>query len=236
MKTKYILFGIFLTTLIASCNNCIKGSGVVVTSIRPTAPFTDVVSNGNFNVYLTESQTQEVKITTDDNIVPYIETNVNNGVLTISFKDNTNIKRIDRLDVYISAPFINRVNLEGSGNIHSTNKLKSTDLTLIMNGSGKIDIEDSCATASVQLRGSGSIVLSGQAVSQTISLSGSGSINATGFITKNTDVHLSGSGSANIYATQNVYANLSGSGSIFYYGHPASVNRDISGSGSVEGR
>ena len=236
MKTKYILFGIFLTTFIASCNNCMKGSGVVVTSIRPTAPFTDVVSNGDFNVYLTQSSAHEVKIITDDNIVPYVETHVNNGVLTLSFKDNTNIRRIDRLDIYVSAPIIGRVNLEGSGNIQSTNRLKSIALTLIMNGSGKMHIEDSCANASVQLRGSGSIVLNGQAETQTISLSGSGSISASDFITKNADVHLSGSGSATIYATQNVYANLSGSGSIAYYGHPALVNVDRSGSGSVQGR
>lgn len=179
MKTKHILFGIFFTTLIASCNKCIKGSGVVVTSVRSTEAFTGVVSEGDLNVYLTHSPTHEVKIITDDNIVSYIKTTINNGVLTIGYNDNVNIGRISQLDIYVSAPIINRVNLEGSGNIRSTNRLKSNHLKLIMNGSGKIIIDDSCASASVQLKGSGSISLSGQAETQMVSLSGSGNISAS---------------------------------------------------------
>lgn len=236
MKTKYILFGIFLTTLIASCNNCIKGSGYVVTSVRPTPAFKSVISNGDFNIYLTQSTSNEVKIIGDDNIVTQIETTVNNDVLTITYKDNKCIKKADRLDIFISAPLFVGINLEGSGNVRSTNRLKSTDLILIVNGSGRMSINDSCGSATVQLKGSGYLTLNGEAKNQSISLNGSGNINAAGFVTKNSNVYLSGSGTVNVFATQNLYANLSGSGSIFYYGYPASVNKDVSGSGTVESR
>jgi len=236
MKTKHILFGIFISTIIASCNNSIKGSGVVVTSIRSTPEFTGVISRGSFNVYLTESPTYEVKIVADDNLVSHIETTVNNGILTISFKDNINIRNSARLDIYISAPHIERIDLEGSGNIETTNKLKAKELMLIMNGSGKIVVNDSCETATVQLNGSGNITLTGQAKNQTISLSGSGNINASGFATENTIANLSGSGSINVWSTKSLNAHLSGSGSIFYSGNPDSVTKDLSGSGTIEAR
>ncbi len=235
MKTKHLLFGIFITSTVAACNS-IKGSGNVVTSIRPTPEFSGVISNGSFNLYLTHSAEQEVKIIADDNILPHIETSVNNGTLTVTCKDNIHIKNAARLDIYISGPMIEKINLEGSGNIQTTNRLYSNNLLLIMNGSGKIIAEDVCETATVQLNGSGTITLTGKAKNQTLLLSGSGNINASGFTTENTTANLSGSGSMQLYATESLHAKLSGSGSVRYSGNPLSVNKDISGSGMVESR
>ena len=233
MKFKTILVAICIACTIASCNKSIKGSGVIVTSIRPTEAFTGIVSNGSFNVYVTESATREVKVIADDNIASHIETSVSNGILRISFKNNVNIKNSVRTDIYISSPAIQSIDLEGSGNIQTTNRLKSKDLTLIINGSGKVIADDSCGSATVRLNGSGSIALTGTAKNQTVSLSGSGNINASGFHTENTTVDLSGSGSATVFTTTNLNAKLSGSGSIFYYGNPPTVNKNVSGSGVV---
>jgi hypothetical protein len=149
MRTKHIVFGLFITTLIAACNNCQKGSGNVITSTRTTEPFTGLISNGDFNVYITPAQTQEVKIVADDNVVSKIETSVNNGILTIGYQNNSCFKKTSPINVYVYTPSIESIDLEGSGVIQSTGLLKSTNFNLILNGSGQMTLNDSCGTATV---------------------------------------------------------------------------------------
>lgn len=240
MNIKTLILGLFITTSIASCN-CCDESGDVRTSIRSVPAFESIVTNGNFNVYITPAETQEVKVVADEHVEPTIETEVSNGILTISFKSNTNKINLckttaDRLDIYISMPSIKSIDLEGSGMVQSTGVLKSTNLSVILNGSGKVILADSCNAATVSCNGSGMITLNGQAKDQTITLGGSGSINASGFETENTTANLSGSGTISTRVTKLLNATLSGSGSIFYYGNPTTVNKNQTGSGVIEGR
>lgn len=236
MKNTSVLFILFISLYFVSCNKSTKGSGIIATTTRHTPEFTGVVSRGDFNVHLSESSEHMVKIICDDNITPHIETSVQNGLLTIGYKDNVSINKTSRLDVYVYGPSISTINQEGSGKMRTENKLHSKDLLLVMNGSGMMTIADSCAAATIQLNGSGNITLSGQAQKQTVSLKGSGYINTAQFISQDAQVDLSGSGSATVFATNSVDANLSGSGSIFYYGNPPTVTKNISGSGMIKGQ
>ena len=90
MKTSSKLFlGIASVILLASCtdDDKINGSGNMVTETREVSEFTKVSSEGVFEVNITEEDTQSVEVTADNNIMPYVNTNVSSNQLGLYLKD-----------------------------------------------------------------------------------------------------------------------------------------------------
>lgn len=233
MKLRYVLASIIFIAFLSACSEKnIKGSDDVLTISKDMPAFTGIVTKGNINVFVTPAANHEVRIVTDDNIAPYIETKVKNGVLTIDMdmKDNTYIRDYNRMDVYVSAPEINSFIHHGSGNLRTTAPFRSSSLYLGLNGSGDMFIQDSCGTATIDIRGSGTLELVGSATNLMVDSRGSGKTQASSFVTEHTTAHVSGSGMVNVHASKSLNAHVNGSGAIFYYGHPLQVDKDMNGS------
>ena len=62
----------------------VDGSGEIIAEERDVPAFNQINLRGAGKVTLTKGSYQHVQVETDDNIMPHIETKVNNGKLTIS--------------------------------------------------------------------------------------------------------------------------------------------------------
>lgn len=227
MKTKqfklFILLGI--TTILFATSSCmlvvengglfgpsINGSRNIVSQNRSGAAFQTLLSNGSINVYVQQGNFYMMTVRTDDNLLPYLETQVINGVLTIGFRSNVNVSA-SVAEVYITVPFIQSMTINGSGNIVGQGNLNSDFLELNINGSGYID-------------------LSGFTEQLRASISGSGNIRAWGLTARNADIRVIGSGNVEINVLRDLFASISGSGNIYYTGNPR-LSTNINGSGRV---
>ena len=218
--------------LFTACDPALRGNGDLVTETRSEKDFDglDVSVPGKVVVLLGDEFKVEVQV--EENLLPYLKTEVESGDLFIYF--SRNVRDVDNLVVTVTMPKLVSVNLSGSVEFVANGAFAGQLLDVDLSGSGKVEMGNiNYEKVAFNLSGSGNINLRGEATELETFLSGSGHLNALGCPVKIADIHLSGSGSAKVDVTDKLTAHISGSGEILYEGNPV-VDADISGSGRVK--
>jgi hypothetical protein len=208
-----LMLALMACSMVSINISTVVGSGKVTSQTRSATGFSSVVLKGSANVFVTLGPSESVVVEADDNILPLIETDVQNDRLVINTRANTHINTSNPVRVTVTMTSLKGVALSGSGNI---------DVSGLQEGS-----------LLFELPGSGNITVTGAADSVNISLPGSGNIYCDGLMAKSATVTLNGSGNIKVYASQSLDASIRGSGEIRYAGNPTTVNKSITGSGSI---
>lgn len=211
----------------------IKGNGNVVTEKRSTSSYDAVAVGGSFDVVLVEGKEGNLKLSGEENLLQYIETEVNNGTLKIRVKRNTNLRITKKLVVTVPITEIDDVSLGGSGNISNQGTLKSRDFRVSLGGSGTIDLNIDVSEVSTNIGGSGNIKLRGNSNEMSCNIAGSGTIKAYELKVNSLDAVIAGSGDIRSFVKSRIKAKVVGSGSIYYKGNPDKIDTKSLGSGSV---
>jgi hypothetical protein len=231
MKNLPIITALIL--LVSSCN-MISGNGNIRTEKRNTGNFSSVKTSGSIDVEINSGDAYAVSAEDDDNILPYIVTEVNDGTLDIHYKNNTSVNN-DHAKVYVTVPSLDKVIASGSADITIRDILKNPQkIEMSVSGSGSIKGGLDAPAISVDVSGSGNVDLKGRTKDFDCSVSGSGDINCGGLQSENTTVTVSGSGNAHVFASIHLSASAHGSGDIYYGGNPSNPEIHTSGSGSVQ--
>lgn len=216
--------------------NVTRGSGNVITETRTVSGFTSVVLAGVGELNLTQGETEGLTIQAEDNLLPFITTEVNNGVLTIGLKsgiNDTSVVPTKPIQYQLQFKNLDSIQLAGAGNISSP-ALKAENLRLGASGAGSLNLNQmDVKQLNVTLSGAGSVKLTGQSETQTVTLTGLGSYNAGDFKSTSATVTITGAGSATVWAQESLTVQVSGAGSVSYYGDPK-LTQTISGLGSLK--
>lgn len=239
LSTVWILSGIFTSgCIVIDLNGCsaqrVKGSGNVISESRQLPEFREIRLEGQGKVALTQGNQSSLEVTTDDNILPFIETEVKNGKLVISREKGKNL-RPTKLNFTITVKDLEGISIAGSGDVSCNNKLVSDDFYAKISGSGDITLSVDTAHLESDISGSGSIYLSGSANSYDATITGSGDVDAFDLRARESSVVITGSGNCRVSIADKLRAKITGSGDVLYKGHPQ-VNKTITGSGSVKDR
>lgn len=212
----------------------VRGNGNVKTEDRVQTGFKGVESYGSFDIFVSAGPETTLKIEAEENLLPYIETYIDNDILKIDTKDGYWLRPKHSIKIYVTAPEYRRIKSYGSGDIVGQTKITGTDkLDLGVTGSADIKMEVDAPEIEAGITGSGNIVLKGSTKTFHSSVSGSGDVRAYELLSEDTKVRISGSGNADVYAAQNLDVSVSGSGDVRYKGN-GRVNSNITGSGNVK--
>lgn len=211
----------------------IKGSGVARTETRAVGDFHKITLGVGARLEIRQGPSEGLSITGDDNIVPLIETVVDNGTLKIRWADRVHgSTSYKSLNIVVNVTNVDSLNLSGSGEMHAA-QLKAGDLRATISGSGEIAIDTLEANSlNISLAGSGTLTAAGHVNTLDATISGSGELAAAKLESRNARVTLQGSGDAAVWATETLNATIAGSGEVTYHGKPK-VTRTIAGSGNV---
>jgi Putative auto-transporter adhesin, head GIN domain len=228
-----LLTTLFAALFLTSCNKD-ADYGNIINENRNIRNFDGVEVWGNFEVHLIQSNDFRVKVETNDQLMPFVETYVTNGILQIAMTRGYNDGNSTVIWVY--APDVYEIKLNGSGDIITDNYHKFGDyLEIGMTGSGYIDVRGSARKANVTLNGSGDIRLDGSGNYLSVYNSGSGDVRAYDFSATEADVKIFGSGNAMVDIFVYLDAQINGSGSIIYEGNPR-IQALRTGSGVIRRR
>ncbi len=203
---------------------------------RKVSDFKGIRIAGSYDYYIKQGSTNAVRVEAPAKLLPYIVTEVKDGVLNVSTKNHTNWGNLfnnEKIAIYITAKDINSINFSGSGDVYFKEGINTTDMRISMSGSGDLTGKITATSLECTLTGSGDLRLSGRAENAKVKLVGSGDLSTRELQTVNTYVELVGSGDASVNASGSINAKLSGSGDINYSGNPKSVSKSKSGSGSI---
>jgi hypothetical protein len=214
----------------------LKGNGNLKKEVRTVDPFTSLASSGAFDVEISYGNSDKITLQMDENLLPYIETRVEDGKLSIKTKNKINIRSASKMVVYVSMKKITGLYQSGSGDISGEGAFTNNSKTDIkLSGSGNIKLAfDSFEDLDISLSGSGNINLNrGKTGTISTQLSGSGNIDCSNILSEEVVAAISGSGNVKINASKSIEAKISGSGNVFYKGSAANIKSKIAGSGKL---
>lgn len=236
MKTIFVLL---LTTIslntFATCET-IQGNGSLKKETRSASGYTGIELQGSMDVKIDYGSSNSIIVEADENLLPYIETEVENGNLKIRQKKGFNLKSKNKLIVHASLTKLTNIGLSGSGNILGTGDFSNNEKTIIkLSGSGNIGLGVAgISELDVAISGSGNInIKGGQSNIISVAISGSGNLNCSNFATNNVLARVSGSGNIRVNAAKSIDARVSGSGNIYYKGAVTNLSMKASGSGKI---
>lgn len=210
----------FLIASTSAAAAVVKGNGVMKTQERPVARFTAIALELPAQVELRLGESENLSVETDENLLPWVETAVENGTLYIrAAKRDTSIET-RKLRVTVQARQIDQLAVAGSGTIRA-DALRAPRLKLEIGGSGAIEVARAEAgNVSAAIGGSGSIKLAGTARKLSVSIGGSGDVAAGKLQAEEVRVSIGGSGGAIVWARSSLDAAMAGSGDVKFYGDP----------------
>ena len=203
------LFSVIFTT---GCSTGIPGSGTPKIDRRTPGEFKTLALSGAYTVSIEPGQAEHaVTITTDDNLMDLVKTEVTGGLLKIF--NTSEISPSKGVEIKISLMELVSLDVSGAGQIEAKN-LSGPSFKLSI--SGAADFHGSGAVDAFEVK-----------------LSGAGNIKARELKAKSVSLTLSGAGNAEVFSSESLSAKLSGVGNIEYYGNPPKVEPSISGIGKL---
>ena len=213
MRMKKFAFAplIVVVLFLAGCDiGGIRGNGHIVTEQRTVADFAEIEAEGYFEVEW-HSGPPSCQITVDENLLPHIETTVRDNALRLHTRDR--IWNARRLKVVVTSTSLRGAKLTGASRFQA-NALAGPKFY-------------------VHSEGAAHIVIGGNVDELLADTEGATKLEAGNLHTKAAQISAEGASRADVFATDALRVSISGAGKVTYGGDPKTVEKHISGAGSI---
>ena len=205
---------IFFSTCMIAVAGChwvgVRGNGNIKTDQRTISAFATVEVSGAFTIEW-RNGAPALSITTDENLLPYIDNQVSGGTLRLHTRET--IWPTHRIKVVISSP--TRAGARISGAVQLTaNQLSGPRFAF-------------------QSTGASHVTLDGNVDELLADMTGASELNAITLQTKTAEISTTGAADAEIAVAETLKVAITGAGKVSYSGNPTTIERHITGAGSI---
>jgi len=191
----------------------IRGNGQIKTEERPITSFANVDASGAFEIEW-QNGSPAVRITTDENLLPYIENNVSDDTLRLRSRDH--VWPTHGIKVVISSP---------------------TRTGAKMRGAVKLIVKQlSGPTFALESKGASEVILDGTIDRLLADMTGASQLAADGLQAKTAEISTTGAGDADVSVSDTLKVVITGAGKVTYSGNPPTIKKQITGAGSIRHR
>jgi len=188
----------------------VRGNGQIKTDERPIATFANLDASGAFEIEW-QNGPPAVRVTTDGNLLPYIENNVSED--TLHLRTRGHLWPTHGIKVVISSP------TRTGGRIRGAVKLTVKQL--------------SGPSFAVEAKGASQISLDGNVDRLLVDMTGASHLAADGLQAKSAEISTTGAGDAEVAVTDALNVVITGAGKVTYSGNPPTIKKQITGAGSI---
>ena len=211
MRKILIVLLVGYLVLVAGCHlPGIRGNGQIKTEERQVGSFANLDVGGAFEIEW-ETGSPALRITTDENLLPYIENNVSDDTLRLHTRGH--VWPTHGIKVVISSP------TRTGGRIRGAVKLTVKQL------SGTI--------FALESKGASEVTLDGNVERLLVDMTGASQLAAAGLQAKTAEISTTGAGDSEVAVTDTLKVVITGAGKVTYSGNPATFNKQITGAGSI---
>ena len=197
--------------LAAGCNWIgVRGNGRVRTDERTISAVANIDLRGAFEIEW-QSGTPALRITTDENLLPYIHSDVSGDTLHLRTREQ--LRPTHGIRVVISSPTRTAATLSGAV------KLTAKQL--------------SGPRFALQSRGASQVFLDGNIDELLADMTGASELAAGALQTKTAEISTTGAGDADIAVAETLKVAITGAGKVKYSGNPGKIEKHITGAGSI---
>ncbi len=206
----------FACVFVMGCHNDkqVQGNGKVVAEQRELQAFDKLQVDGDIIVSLSSNQpksTMEIRV--DQNLLPYISSQIDNSVLSVTVKPKYHLKPSSPIQVVLSAQNLREINLSGGVTFVASN-LKGDALDL-------------------SVKGAGTTVLKGRETSVNFNVEGSAHVNAEELRADNVQVRMLGLAQLTVNTSKRLGVFMQGKGQLTFFGDPPVVDQEVHEGGQV---
>lgn len=205
----------------------VYGSGSIIKEERPIDDIHSFVVQGMGTVKLSQNDTESLIIETDENLMPYIKSEVSGHTLKIKIDNANQLKPTNGIVYHLTVKKIKGIELLGAVNVEAT-MLRADKLAFKVMGASKIDVPMNVKELYVNASGAATYNLSGTAEDQRVKLSGAGLYNAAKLVSREGDIDVSGSVRATVNVSDTLKIDAQGAAQVEYLGDPK-VKLNVSG-------
>ncbi|MEP7265659.1 MAG: head GIN domain-containing protein [Bacteroidota bacterium] len=215
---KKILFILFLLPALgyANCDkDHVKGNGTIKSESRNLNSFNKISTGGSIDIVIEQGFTESAEITTDENLMSYIITEVKDNTLSIHFKENVSISST-KLIVKVNCKELRAISAGGSGDVKTAGVLKADKLEISQGGSGDFKLNLNVSKLEISKAGSGDFKLEGKIADLELSSAGSGNLDASKTTVGDAEISMAGSGDVVLPKGTKPKVSSVGSGDVHY--------------------
>ena len=229
---KYLLL-ILISVSVLSCRNGMRGSGNIIKETRQLSDINSLSVSGPIKVEIKNGLTSSIIVEADDNIMPYVLTNISDKNLSIKLKGINNVRN-GTINIYLVVPAVSKITTSASAEVRNTETIKNSDKLSFNASSGSlINVNIDAPSVSADASSGADIILSGRTKNLTAESSSGSKVNLFSLQAENATASASSGADVYVSASVGVNANASSGGNIKYKGGAPSVVKNVSSGGSV---
>jgi len=211
MRKILIVLLVGCLVVVAGCHlPGVRGNGQIKTEERQVGAFANVDTSGSFEIEW-QNGSPALRITTDENLLPYVETNVSGDTLHLRTREH--VWPTHGIKVVISSP------TRSGGKMRGAIKLTVKQL------SGPI--------FALEAKGASQVSLDGSVDRLLVDMTGASQLAAAGLQAKIAEISTTGAGDAEVAVTDTLKVVITGAGKVTYSGNPPTIKKQITGAGSI---
>ena len=212
-KIPIVLLAGFVVLVVGCHLPGVRGNGHIKTEERPITAFANVDASGAFEIEW-QSGSPSLRITTDENLLRYIENDISGDTLRLRTRDH--VWPTHGIKVVISSP------TRTGGKMRGAVKLTVKQL--------------SGPTFALESKGAVEVVLDGSIDRLLVDMTGASQLAADGLQAKTAEISTTGAGDADVSVTDTLKVVITGAGKVTYSGNPPTIEKQITGAGSIRRR
>lgn len=239
MKALNLFLLLIITMSLISCHfdmnlGQVDGNGNVISEERPvTSDFDQVKGSSGIQVYLTEGTENKIVVEADENLMEIIETEIENGRLTIGTANHKNIGRSKSKKVHVTYTSLSRIAASSGADVIGNSVLKNETISLDASSGSDLELEVIAKEVYAESSSGADIKVSGKASKLVADASSGSDINAKNLLVLNCTADVSSGADITVNVKETLKAEASSGGKINYHGDPAAVSNSGGRSGSI---
>ncbi len=210
----------------------IQGSGIKARQEYPIEDVDELKVAGSGKVILKQGDTESLVIEADDNILPHIIIEVDDGELSIHPEHNSNLRSKSGIVYYLTLKKIEEIELSGAVELESS-LIEAKKLEFGLSGATKVKARIKTDTLEIEGSGASKLYLEGETNKQKVEISGSTHYDAGSLQSESAEIEVSGASRVTVAVRKKLEVEASGVAVISYKGDPQ-VTIDSSGAASVQ--
>jgi len=217
-----------------STNDRIRGNGNVISKeISSTADFTDIKVCCAIKVEVAQGPTTSIRVEGDENLLPYLITEVSGNTLDIYIQKGIGIKTDNGLHVYVTMPDLREIEANSASKLKTTTTFTGTELDIDCSSAAKVFVDFSGQEVNVDVNSAGVVEMEGKLQDIDLAASSAGKIDAFECRANRGKADVNSAASIRLHVTEQLDAEASSGGSIRYRGTPTKVYTDANSGGRV---
>lgn len=231
----FIFLFIILFITGAKSQKTIKGSGYILTQQREIATYNSIEVNGPLRIFATPDEVRPVIIEADNNLFPYIKTEVRHDTLRIFIDPEVYIETFAVMNIFLSTPNISNLKAENKATIDgSRTPWKNKTANIEARAETRIKWHVETSVLNVKAKGNTVITLNGNADIFNLELEQGALLAASELKTKQATVAITGmSSKATLDVSGSISYDLSQKARLIYQGTPEILKASISSGAKV---